>query len=356
MSELAEKNVVIIGGGVGGVAVAKCLADNGIPSTVVEKGPRLGGRVRQWACMATDRCLRCFACTVEDLVDEVTSHPTVRILQEWELSTVERSGDHITKIGVRPTGESSETFVDAHALVLATGFEPYDPSEKVFWGYGRLSGVMTLADLYSYVRNDDLAGFAAGAAEPLNIAFFQCVGSRDRSIGANYCSQYCCKAALRMALRLRHERPDWNITIFYIDLQIAGKLANSLLADASAQGIRLVQGVPGEILQGPEGTLEIVREQDGRNIRESFHRIVLSTGQRPSSSNKEIAAIAGLPLDEFGFVALSGLTDTSRTATAGVYLAGTSAGPKTIEETIEHAGQTAAAIIEDLERAGRTFL
>jgi heterodisulfide reductase subunit A len=300
--------------------------------------------------------LTCFACIVEDLVDEVTSSSAVEFLFQSELSSVERSEAAIDKVTVRSLNGGGENVFDADALVLATGFTPYDPSEKVFWGYGRLDGVLTLAEMDSYVRNNDLAGFAEGVTEPLRLAFFQCVGSRDRSIGANYCSQYCCQAALRTALRLRHERPDWDISIFYIDLQVAGKLAGRLLAEASAQNVRLLQGVPGEIVCGVNGLLEVVREASGRNIRETYHRIVLSIGQRPSTANREIADTVGLPLDEFGFLAPKALTDPSRTAAVGIYLAGTCAGPKGIEATIEHAGQTTEAIIEDIGPAGRTFL
>jgi heterodisulfide reductase subunit A len=300
--------------------------------------------------MATDGCKRCFACSVEDLVDEIGTHPSVKVLQEWELSSVERSGNAIEKIGVRPVGGGDETYFTSNSLVLATGFEPYDPSEKMFWGYGRFNGVITLAEMDALIRRDNLASFVADATEPVKVAFFQCVGSRDKSIGANYCSQYCCSGALRMALRLRHEHPEWEITIFYIDLQVAGKNAGELLAEASEKNVRLIQGVPGEILEGPDGMLEIVREQDGRNIREAYHRIVLSIGQRPSQLNRQTADVAGLSLDEFGFLASSALTDPCRTAAAGVYLAGTCSGPKNIEDTIDHAGQTAAAVIEDLRR------
>jgi len=350
MSQVTQQDVVIIGGGVAGLAVAKALAGNGIASTVVEKSGHLGGLVRQWACMATDGCHRCFACSVEDLVDEIASHPSIKILQEWELSSVERSENALKRIGVRAVGGDTETYLNARSLVLATGFEPYDPSEKVFWGYGRFKGVLTLAELDALVRHDDLAAFAGDAADPLKVAFFQCIGSRDKSIGANYCSQYCCTAALRMALRLRHERPEWDIVIFYIDLQVAGKNAGLLLSEASEKNIRLVQGVPGEILEGAEGMLEIVREQGGRNVRETYHRIVLSIGQRPSRWNKQTAAATGLMLDEFGFLASSALMDPCRTEAAGVYLAGTCSGPKSIEATLEHAGQTAAAVMEDLRR------
>ena len=272
--ERFEKSVVIVGGGIAGLAVARHLSGNDVDCTIVEKQGSLGGRVRDWACMATDHCLRCFSCTVEDLVQDVSASPRVRVLTETKLSSVIVSEGRLRQISVETLGSGSETVLDPEALVIATGFDPYDPSEKLLLGYGRLNGVHTLNELDAFVRNDDLAAFAGAAQGPLKIAVFQCVGTRDASIGAGYCSQYCCKAALRMALRLLKEQPEWHITIFYIDLQVAGRFAASLLAEAKERGVRLIQGVPGEILPAADNTLEVVREEGGLNVKESFHKIV----------------------------------------------------------------------------------
>ncbi len=238
--------------------------------------------------------------------------------------------------------------MEAEALVIATGYQPYDPSEKIFWGYARMKGVLTLKDINAYVRNDDLAGFSSGIQGAAQIAFFQCVGSRDAAIGANYCSQYCCEAALRMALKLRQEREDWEITIFYIDLQVAGKFAGSLMEEARIRRIRLIQGVPGEIVPGDDNTLQVIREDAGRNVRESFHRIVLSIGQRPLPDSSGIAEMVGLETNEFGFFSSKDPLGGGRTGMARVYVAGTCSGPRTIEQTLMDGGQTAAAIITDL--------
>jgi heterodisulfide reductase subunit A2 len=345
------KSIIILGGGIAGLAVAKHLAGNGLPCTIVEKQDKLGGRVRHWACMATDHCLRCFCCTLEDLLDEVSGMPHVRVLTGTELSSAVVSEKRLRQVGLKAIGNGAETIVETEALVIATGFEPYDPSEKLFWGYGSLNGVYTLAELDAFVRNDDLAAFAGTTQEPLKIAFFQCVGSRDNSIGAAYCSQYCCKAALRMALRLLKDRPEWHISLFYIDLQIADRFAPTLLAEARERGIRLIQGVPGEVLPGSENTLEIIREEAGRNVRETFHKVVLSVGQRPSSATARIASLVGLDMNDFGFLSPKGHLDGSRSTVKGVYLAGTCTGPKDIEETLIDCGRTASTVISELSGA-----
>jgi heterodisulfide reductase subunit A2 len=343
----SEKPVVIVGAGIGGLAVARSLLANGIGCTIVEKENRLGGKVRDWACMATNQCLRCFCCSVGDLVEEVNSFSNAKVMKNAELSSVAASSEGI-RIGITSLAGDANGLLEAEALVVATGFQPYDPSEKLFWGYGRLEGVLTLKDMDVYVRNDDLGAFSTGIPDDAKIAFFQCVGSRDAAIGANYCSQYCCEAALRMALKLRQEREDWEITIFYIDLQVAGKFAGSLLEAARANRIRLVQGVPGEIVQGDNDMLQIIREDAGRNVRENFHRIILSIGQRPSPDAPRVAEMAGVEMNEFGFFSSKDPLGGGRTGTARIYVAGTCGGPKDIEETLMDGGQTAAAIISDL--------
>ncbi|MDQ1240335.1 MAG: heterodisulfide reductase subunit, partial [Thermodesulfobacteriota bacterium] len=195
-----NKRVIIVGGGVAGLAVAEALDENGLSSVIIEKQETLGGHVQNWACMATDRCLGCFCCTVDDLIHKVLSSERITHQTGYELSQIIRNESKISKVGVRSLRDGTERLVDASALVVAVGFEPFDPSNKVFWGYGRLRGVMTLSDLNQIMMRDSIAQEMGNGNHPLHIAFFQCVGSRDTTVGANYCSQHCCKASLRMAV------------------------------------------------------------------------------------------------------------------------------------------------------------
>ncbi len=243
---MTDKPIAIIGGGIAGLTVAKLLAGNGIDCTIIESSNTLGGRVRDWACMATDKCMRCFCCSVEDLVNYARTSEKVHVRTGWELANVFPSERGVRRANFKRIGTSEEKIEEPAALVIATGFRPYDPGEKILWGYGRTDGIFTLAEVDSLLREDKLPQFT-GDRDGLRVAFFQCVGSRDLSSGGNYCSQYCCKVALRMALKLRHECPEIAVTLFYIDLQVAGKYAGTLFKAVEDKGVRLLQGVPGEI-------------------------------------------------------------------------------------------------------------
>lgn len=346
-----EKRVVILGGGIAGLAVARLLSRNNLAFSLVEKSDRLGGHVKQWACMATDECKSCGCCMVYDYEDTVASSSRSEILTEHELSEVISSEYGIHGVKVQNIRSGAEKIINASAMVIACGFETFDPVDKGFWGYGRIEGVITLPDLNRALRSNHLEkSFPDGESE-LDIAFFQCVGSHDKTIGADYCSRSCCEAAIRAALKLAHKLPKARITIFYIDLQLAGKTAPTLLDEALEKGIRFVQGVPGEILPLKEGGLQIITEIDGKNVVERFDQIALCVGQRPPASATMISSLTKVPLNEFGFFQTQSDLDTARSVVQGIYLAGSCSGPGSISDISISAGKVASAIIADMKKA-----
>jgi heterodisulfide reductase subunit A2 len=346
-----EKRVIILGGGVAGLAVARLLSQNNLAFSLIEKTDRLGGHAKQWACMATDECKSCGCCMVYDYEDTVASSSRSEILTEHELAEVIGSEYGIQGVKVQNIKSGAVKIINASSMVIACGFETFDPADKGFWGYGRIEGVITLPDLNRALRSNHLGKSFPDAESQLDIAFFQCVGSRDKSIGADYCSQYCCEAAIRAALKLAHKLPKARISIFYIDLQLAGKTAPALFDEALKKGIRFVQGVPGEILPLKEGGLQIITEIDGQNVVERFDQIALSVGQRPPASAAMISSLTKVPLNKFGFFQTQSDLDTARSVVPGVYLAGSCSGPGSISDISISAGKVASAIIADMKKA-----
>ncbi len=189
MSGSEEMRVIIVGGGIAGLAVARLLSQNNLAFSLIEKSDRLGGHVKEWACMATDECKNCECCMVYDYEDAVASSSKSEILTAHELLEVINSEYGIQGVKVRNRISGAEKVINGSAMVIACGFETFDPVDKGFWGYGRIDGVITLADLNRALRSNHLEKSFPNEEAELDFAFFQCVGSRDKTIGADYCSQ-----------------------------------------------------------------------------------------------------------------------------------------------------------------------
>jgi heterodisulfide reductase subunit A2 len=338
-----DTDVIVVGGGIAGLTVAKAVANQGMRVTLVEQGDHLGGHAGDWACMATDECARCSACLVQEEIARVAGHPGIEVILGARICGFEGdAGDFRISLDSQAAGEATrlpwkdqmlaeKREVSARALVLATGFEPHDPTENLMLGYGRLDGVFTTRDLDEILRQDDLSRFAAAEGQPLRVAFIQCVGSRDRQAGREYCSQFCCRTTIRLARRLLYLIPDMEITVFYIDLQVMSKEFGAFYLGARKK-VNFIQGVPAEISAGKEHALRVYGIPPGsdRSTALEFDRVVLAIGLAPTESHRPLADAMNLKLDDFGyFPAESGrLLETSR---KGIFLAGACAGPSDIQ-------------------------
>jgi heterodisulfide reductase subunit A-like polyferredoxin/coenzyme F420-reducing hydrogenase delta subunit len=339
------RNVLILGGGVAGMAAAKQLALSGILVHVVEKKAHLGGKVVQWACMATDQCQNCGACLGDELVQSIHQFRNITIYHQSELSKINRTQNGFS---VTISGKNSSE-LEVNAVLAATGFELFDPTNFQALGYGQHSNVITTAELNTALQTETLSEFIPDQPDPA-IAFVQCVGSRNREIGRDYCSQVCCKTALRQANKLHHRIPDAQISVFYMDLQVIGKEFRTQYARLADQ-IRLLQGVPAEILTGyKENKLTVIREDGETGTRKAHHfdLIVLSVGMGPSKGTTDFIKMMGIAADEWGF-----RSRPNHTEHKGIYFAGTVQTPMDILHAIEQGMTAANQILHDFKTTHR---
>ncbi|MBN2439597.1 MAG: CoB--CoM heterodisulfide reductase iron-sulfur subunit A family protein [Deltaproteobacteria bacterium] len=349
-------SALVVGAGFAGLSAARTLADLGWRVVLVEQQGHLGGHGHHWACMATEACARCSACAVSDLIQQVIRDPAITVRTTATLAALEGAdGSFVARL--QPVG-SSEAVCRSHPnfalaadesipvskVVIATGFQPFDPAELPMLNYGRLPNVLTLAEMDDVLREDRLAALITG--EKSKLAFIQCVGSRDRERGREYCSQFCCKGSIRLARKLLNEKPDLQITIYYIDLQLTGK-AFRVFYKETRDKISFVQGTPAEILPAVEGPGLRVKAYDpatGAIGYEEHDVIVLAAGQRPGPANAALAANLGLKLGEDGFLALARSAHSTASSRPGVFLAGASAGPTDLAMACTQAFAAAAEI------------
>ncbi len=328
---MAGKDVLIIGGGISGITVALELAQVGIASTLVEREPSIGGLSASFCCKASESCNKCFACVVDKRISEVRNRPEISILTQTEPVGVKGNSEEYT-VSLKRGKERFDR--KASAVVIAAGINPFDASQKVEYGYGRFKNVITAKDLDEMLRYQGRLSRPSDGQLPKNVAFFQCVGSRDESIGNLYCSQVCCAYALRLIKAIRYQYPEVKATFLYMDIQPAGTSFQEFLTSCREdKGIRLIRSLPSKVYHSPlSDTLRVrfIDPQKGEVVEEPFDLIVLSVGMVLKKEAKSLTQIFGLSLTEDGFIA-------SPPSHTGVFVTGACTGPKDIDRSILHA-------------------
>ncbi len=342
-------DVLIVGGGVAGIAAAQALADRGLDVLLVEKQRRLGGKAAELACMATQQCRRCSACLLEDAIQALQGTRSVRIRLGTVVEEASRTGDTF-QITVGPAKDVDTRVTPLHGVtpksqerwkvsgvILCTGFDVFDASTRPFLGYGRSKDVITTLELdHILARNGD-RGWDEGSGPPSKVAFVQCVGSRERKAGRGYCSQVCCSVSLRLAGKLAFLHPEMEIVVHYIDLQLQPRSVRSYHASLTKKVV-FQQGVPGEIITPNEGGV-IIRSvaEDGTAVEPvSFDKAVLAVGMVPSKETQKLGDMFGLKGGRFGFVSAGA---------PPVLAAGTCVFPRDIPGSIDDARDAADRLI-----------
>ena len=235
-------------------------------------------------------------------------------------------------------------------VVVATGYEVFDARLKPEYGYGIYPNVITGLELE---RLDEAGGPTQGkieinGKEPRNIVFIQCIGSRDKSVGVEYCSRVCCMYTAKQALYIKSKLPQARVTVCYIDIRAFGKGYEQFYERAQGEGVVYRRGLVSEVYQ--RGGRLIVRGEDtllGEGYEEEADLVVLAVGLRPGKDTVELARKLNITVGADGFfLEAHPKLGPVETTTDGIYLAGCCQGPKDIVDSISqgHAAAVKAAI------------
>jgi len=239
------------------------------------------------------------------------------------------------------------------AIIVATGFKPFDPRDLDEYLYGKCLNVITGPEYERMLNN---SGPTKGkiirlsdGEEPKKIAFIQCVGSRSDRIGRPYCSRVCCMNAIKQAIQTKLALPNAEVTIFYTDIRASGKACEEAYRRAMEIGVRFVRARVGQLRAARDGKVKVFYEDtlSSTMVEEEFDLIVLSVGMEASPGNREIARMLGLQLGDYGFLAEYHLKlNPADTFSKGIFVAGACTGPKDITESVMQAGLAAARAAE----------
>lgn len=250
-----------------------------------------------------------------------------------------------------PTGaidyfQKPEDFtIEAKTAVLATGFEMTTIEGKPQYGNGNVSNVITSLQMerllaphgpYNRVLRP------SDGMEPDSIAFVQCAGSRDKSMGVPYCSRFCCMYAIKQAMLLSGSLPLADIYIYYMDIRAFGKGYEQFYQNAKAMGIQFIKGKVARVESGDNGGAAVCFEaQDGNGgvTTENHDLVVLSMGVVPDWTPKGICPVSTGD-DHFIQTVQPSIAPTV-TDRGGIFVAGAAAGPKDIVDSVSEAGSAA---------------
>ena len=248
---------------------------------------------------------------------------------------------------IRYDEEDTELELDVGSVILAPGFEPFDPSILSEYGYGRYPNVVTSLEFERILSaTGPYWGTVLRPSDgelPRNVAFIQCVRSRDERVESPYCSGVCCMYAIKEAVVAREHNPGIEPTIFFMDLRAFGKEFDDYYDRAEEEhGVRFIRCRVSHLDEEP-GThsLYITYVEDGEVKRERFDMVVLSVGMKPPADAEKLAKILGFELNEYGFCKTGVFTPVETTRT-GVYICGVFASPKDIPDSIAQASAAAS--------------
>jgi heterodisulfide reductase subunit A len=255
--------------------------------------------------------------------------------------------------------EDEEIELDVGQVLIATGFDAFDPTPMTQYGYGRLDNIYTGLDVERMLNATGPTGgkiLLKNGQPPRAVGILHCIGSRDEN-HHRYCSRVCCMFALKFS-HLIKERTQGEVYNFYIDMRAFGKGYEEFYARVLHEGANVIRGKVAEVVQAgwskrEEGTL-LIRCEDtliGRFREIPVDMAVLCNAIEPRRDADQIGRLFGLSRSPDGFfLERHPKLDPVATTTDGLFVAGCAQGPKDIPDSVAQASAAAARMLATIAK------
>jgi len=280
--ENLSSTILVIGGGITGMTAALEGAKAGYQVVLVEKEPKLGGFANKLYKKIPTRDYRepVYVDTdIEKVVKEVESNSNIKV---YKSSKVEKTAGQPGLYDVTISSNGSSETVKIGAIVMATGWMPYDATKLDYLGYGKFKNVVTNIEFEEIARKGTITRPSDGK-EAKKVAFIQCAGQRDPN-HLPYCSSMCCATSLKQARYVR-QNPEALAMILYIDMRTPGRLEAFYKEAQNDPGIMLTKGDVKGVSDAGNGNLYVDMENSllGEKVKVEADLVVLATGMVPTT-------------------------------------------------------------------------
>lgn len=277
------------------------------------------------------------------------SYPPLHVLNRDALS--EADAEILTKLcspsAINLNKTEDEIEVEVGAVIVATGWRPYDATKLDTLGFGKCQNVITNVMMERLAAPGGPSGGEiirpSDGKKAENVAFVQCAGSRDEN-HLPYCSAVCCMASMKQARYLREKNENSKATIFYIDIRAVGRLEKFYYNLLEDPGISFVKGKVAEIHEDSENknlTLDVEDTLSNRIFHKGFDMVILATGMVPNTA--DVPMPFELKYDDYGFIDGSEGID-------GIFAAGCAKRPCDVSRTTKDSTAAAMRAIQCLVR------
>ncbi|HXX81724.1 MAG TPA: hydrogenase iron-sulfur subunit [Thermodesulfovibrionales bacterium] len=278
-----SNTLLVVGGGISGMTAALSAANAGQQVLLVEKEPQLGGFVNKlYKKIPTGVFFReplIVDTEIESLIKEVESNPNIKVYKSARVEKTEGQPG-LYEVTIASNG-NSET-VKIGAIVMATGWKPYDATKLDYLGYGKLRDVVTNIEFEEIAKKGKITRPSDGK-EAKKVAFIQCAGQRNPN-HLPYCSSMCCATSLKQA-KYVCQNPDAAAMIFYIDMRTPGRLETYYKEAQNDPGVMLTKADVTAVSDAGNGNLFVEMDNSllGEKVKVEADLVVLATGMVPTT-------------------------------------------------------------------------
>ena len=336
----ANPDVLVIGGGVAGIEASQLLASKDRKVYLVEKASRLGGKAIELEKLFPD--MGAGSQVIKQEIENVLNNENIEVLTDSEVEQCLGFFGNF-EIKVKKRTENKERELKVGAIVVATGFELFNPKGIAQYGYGKFDDVYTALEFEQMNTSGKI--LLKNGKPPKSAAIIHCVGRDEKG----YCSRICCLYSIKFARYLQEKVPGIKVSQFYSDLCIPGKSYQKFYEETKERGVNFIHAEEIEIDEQDGGLIIKYKNEAGKKESLPTDLVILAPAIEPATDSDKLAQLLNIPRGEEGFFTEEHekLAPVS-TSIEGIFIVGCAQGPKNIPESIVQAQAASGKILSSL--------